>query len=89
MTPRGCNGDNEALEKSAAVESTFVASLGVAVAAMPADAAGEGTVVGALTWETGAVYKHVATFYSKTKRRKVHSTCKPIKKLKRRYWKTF
>lgn len=69
MTPQGCNGDNEALEKSAAVESTFVASLGdslgAAVAAMPADAAGEGAVVGALTWETGAVYEHVATFYSK------------------------
>lgn len=34
------------------------------VAAMPAaaaaPAAGEGTVAVALTWETGAVYKHVA-----------------------------
>lgn len=57
------------------MKSTLAASLGdclgvvtAAVAAMPAGAAGEGTV--ALTWGTGAVYKHVASDYSKRTRMK-------------------
>lgn len=74
--PQGHDGGNEEFEQSVAGETTLVVSLGDslgATAAMPVDAAGEGTVVGALTWETGAVYKHVAMFYSKIQRPKVHS----------------
>lgn len=49
------------------VQTTLAVSLGFVTeepAAMPAGAAGDGTVV--LTWEMGAVYKHAATDYFNT-----------------------
>lgn len=67
--PWKSHGDTEECEKPV-VESTLAVSLGdslglvTLVAAVPAaaaaPAAGEGAVAETLTWETGAVYKHVA-----------------------------
>lgn len=42
---------------------------------MPAAAAAGGAVAGALAWDAGAAYKHVATDYSKnTGTKTIHST---------------